>query len=100
MYLKSLILVTLLLTGCVHRTKEIRPTLPNVATVYGRIHLVVPVPIETLMANDMICFFYKSQWTASKIISVRGPGTLRVQGPGMILVSSSNYGGKLVSLTK
>lgn len=87
------IILSLLLCGC---ASSPAPTLPLLvqdgSQTYGHI---ASVTFDHLKLGDLVSYRVSGGIRYAKIVEVRGPGVFRVDAPGFVLVSRSNYLGQL-----
>lgn len=87
-------LAALALAGCSTVPAQ-NPAPPFLINAGGTRYIVVPLPIETLVVGDLVCWRSGGDWVYSKVLAIRGPGIYRVEGGGLTLLTASNYGGKM-----
>lgn len=94
---KVLAALSLLLLVAACTTVEPAPTHQDVTVLNfaGKKYLAIPFEIDVLSVGDLVAYRVAGQLTASKVLSKRGVGVYRVEGDDLVLVSATNYVGKM-----
>lgn len=80
-------LLCLLLTGCASAPQPLPLTVSDGSTLYGQ----TAATFDYLKAGDLVSYRSKGSVVFAKITEVRGPGVFRVDAPGFVLVTKSNF---------
>lgn len=90
--MKTYLLLSLLLVGCASPSPQSVPLIVKDGNqTYGQ----TAATFAYLKVGDLVSFRSKGAVTYAKILEVRGPGVFRVDAPGFVLVTKSNFVGQL-----
>lgn len=80
-------LICLILAGCASAPQSLPLTVSDGTTLYGQTNAT----FDHLKAGDLVSYRSKGSVVFAKILEVRGPGVFRVDAPGFVLVTKSNF---------
>lgn len=93
--MKPILVLCLLLAGCASAPRSLPLIVSDGSTLYGQ----TDATFDHLKVGDLVSYRAKGHVTYARILEKRGEGVYRVDAPGFVLVTSSNFIGQLFPIT-